>query len=89
MGEMNNNPDIIRSLLNADEDMYPKFTEAQKLQELEYIKSHISHLKEKTLDALTDPQRTSEAQRYFDQTEFWSYKLDEFYKRYPDLQHST
>ncbi len=87
--EMDNNPEIIHSLLHADEEIYPSFTEAEKQEELEYIRSHQKELKDKLLEALADPRRTDEAQRYFDQMTFWDDKLDEFYKKYPDLQHET
>lgn len=87
--EMDNNPEIIHSLLHADEDIYPHFSEAEKHEELEYIRSHHKELKDNLLEALADSTRTDEAQRYFDRLGFWDDKLDEFYKKYPDLQHET
>lgn len=87
--EMDNNSGVLESLLRADEKIYPFFSEAEKHEELEYIRSHQKELKDKLLEALADSNRTDEAQRYFDQLGFWDDKLDEFYKKYPDLQHET
>lgn len=91
MSEANNNPEVIHSLLHADEEIYPTFE--SPAEELAYLQtaydqaqSEAQRTLDLTLNNTEDQSLLTKADNASNTANYWITKLQEFKAEHPELE---